>query len=147
MAHVGGSIRKARKKSPTRDKKLEEALAQTAQKVGGGIKFHDTKHKYLFNKLSGRGAAHDSPECRDMMHGIMQHYHPSFWSSYQAGRVKDFPRFENDHAHSYDRKPPMKKGSQADVINSGGNLSALSFSENGFLMSHNSEFHHYLEIV
>ena len=48
----GGAIRKARRREPKRDKKLEQALAS---KKGGRIRFHDSNHKYLYEKLSGRG--------------------------------------------------------------------------------------------
>ena len=65
---VGGAIRKPRKKSPKRDEKIEQALAT---KVGGGMKFHDAQHKYMYQKLSGRGASRDSPMCRNMMQSII----------------------------------------------------------------------------
>ena len=139
----GGAIRKARKRSPKKDLKIEQALAT---KVGGGIRFHDQQHKYMYNKLTGRGASKDSPQCRTMMHSIMKNYHPSFWNSYVAGRVKDVPRFENDHVTP--RRPQtQKKDSRADVIDTGGSLNPLMFSENGYLMSHNDEFHTHIEVV
>jgi len=48
----GGAIRKARKKEPKRNKKIEQAIHS---KRGGGMRFHDKSHKYLYENLSGRG--------------------------------------------------------------------------------------------
>ena len=141
---VGGAIKKPRKKSPKRDYKVEQALAT---KVGGSIKFHDAQHKYMYNKLSGRGASKDTAQCRQMMQSIMENYHPSFWNSYVAGRVKDVHRFENDHLTNYKRPPVKKIDSRPDVVDIGGSLNPLTYSEDGFLMSHNSEFHHQYEVV
>ncbi len=85
--------------------------------------------------------------CRNMMQSIMENYHPSFWHSYVAGKVKDISRFENDHLTNYKRAPVQKQDSRADVIDTGGSLNPLTYSENGYLMSHNSEFHSMYEVV
>ena len=139
---IGGAIRKVRKKSPKKDEKIMQALAT---KVGGSMKFHDRNHKYMFEKLTGHGAKRDSAKCRTMMHSIMSKYHPSIWNSYLAGRVKDGPRFENDHLQT--TPEPSRLDPRADIVESGGSLNPLSHSENGFLISHNSEFHNFYEIV
>ena len=140
---VGGAIsKKVRTRSPKRDKKIEQALAT---KVGGSLKFHDNTHKYMYNKLTGHGARKDSQQCRTMMYNIMSKYHPSLWNSYLAGRVKDLPRFENDHLQT--TPVPVKVDARADIIETGGSLNRISHSENGFLTAYNSEFHHYIEIV
>ena len=140
----GGAIRKPRKKSPKRDEKIEQALAT---KVGGRMKFYDAQHKYMFNKLSGRGARSDTAQCRQMMQSIMENYHPSFWNSYVAGKVKDVSRFENDHLTSYKKQAAQRVESRPDVVDVGGSLNPLSYSENGFLMSHNPEFHSHYEVI
>lgn len=138
---VGGAIRKPKKKSPKRNEKIEQALAT---RVGGQIKFHDRRHKYLYHKLSGRGGRLDSAQCRSMMHGIMKNYDPVLFQSYLNGRVMDRPKFKHDHPIV---TPKPKRGARADVIDHGGSLNSITHSENGFLVSHNSEFHNYLEIV
>ena len=140
---VGGAIsKKARRRSPKRDEKIEQALAT---KVGGSIKFHDKTHKYMINNLSGHGARRDSVRCRSMMHNIMSKYDPSLWNSYLAGRVRDQARFENDHLQTTPK--PVRADARADIVETGGSLNRISHSENGFLTAHNSEFHHYIEIV
>ena len=139
---VGGAITKAKKKSPKKNEKIMQALAT---RVGGSLKFHDPTHRYMYNKLTGHGARRDSARCRTVMHNIMSKYHPSLWNSYLAGRVKDVPRFENDHLQH--TEAPSRPDSKADIVESGGSLNALSHSENGFLQSHSSEFHHFYEIV
>ena len=102
----------------------------------------------MYHKLSGRGAKRDSPQCREVMHGIMSKYHPSLWNSYVAGKVKDVPRFENDHiTHYKQRKRQPKKDAAADIIDTGGSLNPIQFSEDGYLMTHNSEFHYIREVV
>jgi len=141
---VGGAIlkEKVRKRSPKKDEKIMQALAT---KVGGSLKYYDRTHKYMINKLSGHGARRDSVQCRSMMHNIMSKYHPSIWNSYLAGRVKDLPRFENDHLQTTPK--PRRADPVADIIETGGSLNRISHSENGYLTAHNSEFHHYIEIV
>ena len=139
---VGGAIRNPRKKSPKKDEKIQQALAT---KVGGRLKFNDYTHKYMYNKLTGKGARHDSAQCRGMMHTIMSKYHPSILNSYLAGKVTDLPRFENDHLQK--TPAPTRRDARVDVIEHGGSLHPISHSENGFLTLHNSEFHHMVEIV
>ena len=137
----GGAIRNTRKKEAKRDKKIDQALAA---KRGGRIKFHDKSHEYLYKKLSGRGGRLDSPQCRKMMFHIMDRYDPSLFQSYLAGKVKDTPRFEHDHPIT---TPRPKQDARADVIHSGGSLNRITHSENGFLRSHDPEFHSFLEVV
>ena len=139
---VGGAIRKVRKKSPKKDEKILQALAT---KVGGGLKFYDKNHRYMHGKLSGYGAKRDSAQCRTHMYSIMKNYHPNLWNSYIAGRVRDLPKFENDHLQTTAKS--SRPDSRADVVDSGGSLNPLSHSENGFLTAHNSEFHNFYEIV
>ena len=137
-AKRGGAIRKPRKKSPKKDNKIMEALAT---KVGG--RFHDRKHKYLSEKLTGRGGRLDSPECRRMMHDIMQHHHPALWNSYVKGKTRVPQKFMNDELRN-----TSKGGSGSyDVLDRGGSLLAVTHSENGYLQSHDNEFHHMLEVV
>ena len=145
QAQRGGALKKVKKRSPKKQNlKIEQALTMQAQR-GGSLKFHSLTHKYLYHKLSGRGARHDSPQCRKMMHTIMKNYHPSFWNSYLKGSVHDTPRFENDHIQT--TRQPKYRDARADIVSMGGSLSGLSHSENGVLVSHNSEFHHFAEVV
>ena len=137
----GGSIRRVRKKEPHRNKKIEQALAT---RRGGGIRFHDKSHEYLYKNLTGRGGRLDSAMCRKMMHQIMDKYDPTLFQSYLHGKVKDTPRFHHDHPIKTARE---KKDSRADIIDRGGSLNAITHSEDGFLRSHNSEFHNFFEII
>ena len=137
----GGAIRKARKREPKRHKKIEQAIAS---KRGGGMKFHDKSHKYLYENLSGRGGRLDSAMCRKMVHQIMDKYDPTLFQSYLNGKVMDVPRFHQDHPI---RTPKPRQDSRADVINYGGSLNGITHSENGILRTHNSEFHNFFEIV
>ena len=139
---AGGAIKKPKRKEPKRDEKIEQALAT---KVGGGMRFYDKQHEYMHHKLSGKGGMHDSPECRGMMYSMLQHHHPSLWNSYMAGKVKDLPIFKNDH-HIPERYP-AKVDRRPHMVDRGGSLNAITHSENGFLVSHNPEFHHILEVV
>ena len=137
----GGAIRKARKREPKRHKKIEQAIAS---KRGGGMKFHDKSHKYLYENLSGRGGRLDSAMYRKMVHQIMDKYDPTLFQSYIRGKVIDTPRFHHDHPI---KTPRQRRDAGADVINHGGSLNSITHSENGLLRSHDSEFHHFFEIV
>ena len=145
---MGGALRKAKKKSPKKDLKLEQALAT---QVGGALqkqktrRYHDSAHKYLMNKLSGRGGHMDSAECRGMLHHLMRKYDPSFFNSYLSGTVKSETPFPNDvhkNVGASSRRDP-----DADITSMGGSLRGITHSENGFLVSHDAEFHHNFEIV
>ena len=143
QAQVGGAIKKVKKRSPRKNEKIQQALAEQAQ-VGGRLKFHDQKHQYLYNKLTGHGAKKDSPQCRSMMHSIMSKYHPSIWQSYIAGAVKDDPTLHPDH----DQKPlPRRRDIRPHIIETGGSLHPITHSVNGYLTTHNPEFHNFFEIV
>ena len=137
----GGAIRKTRRREPKRNKKIEQALAANK---GGRIRFHDSNHKYLYEKLSGRGGRLDSAMCRKMVHQIMDKYDPTLFQSYINGKVMDLPRHHHDHPI---RTPRPKQDSRADIINRGGSLNGLTHSVDGLLRSHNSEFHSFIEIV
>ena len=79
-----------------------------------------------------------------MMQSIMKNYDPAIFESYLTGKVVKNPKsYENE------RMPPprQKRDAHADVTDFGGSLNSISHSENGLLISHNSEFYHYLEIV
>ena len=142
----GGRIDKSkvRKKSPERKEKLLQAMRTDIQK-GGRLPYHDARHKYLHQNLSGKGAHHDSPMCRKVMHTLMSKCHPSIWSSYVKGKTHDIPTDKSLHLHNAPK--PLRRDPQADVIHFGGSIRALSHSENGMLTYHDSDFHNYLEIV
>ena len=114
----GGAIRKPRKKSPKkRDEKIEEAIQKKYE--GGAIrkpkKYHSKHHKYLMEKLTGRGGRLDSPQCRNMMHHVFKNYPPEYFQTYIRGRVTDNTHyFHNDHMTNAPR--PRYVDSKADVI-------------------------------
>ena len=60
-------------------------------------------------------------------------------------RVVDLPKFLPDHTGNIPK--PRRRDPTADVIDRGGSLWGLTHSENGFLMSHDSEFHHFSELI
>ena len=99
----------------------------------------------MYEKLSGHGARRDSARCRTQMHSIMSKFHPSIWNSYVAGRVKDLPGYNNDEMGT--TKRPTRPDVRPDVVDFGGSLHPLTHSENGFLVSHNPEFHETFEVV
>ena len=142
--NVGGSIlkKKVRKRSPKKNEKIEQAL-QT--KTGGAMKFYDKTHQYLYENLSGKGARHDSPMCRKIIHKLTQNYHPSFFNSYMHGRVKDIPR--HDAFHQSNAPAPRKRDATTHVVNYGGSMAGITHSENGMLRSHLGEWHPFVEIV
>ena len=139
----GGAIRKPKKKEPKRNAKVEEALATER---GGKIKFHDKTHEYLYHKLSGRGGKLDSPVCRKLMHSVMSKYHPAIWNSYINGKVTDLPQHAAFHP-ARDIRPPVRRDASADVLDYGGSLLGLTHSESGYLMSHDSTVHPFVQIV
>ena len=144
----GGAIdkKKVRKRSPKQKEKIMEALAtEKGGSMSRNIKFHDKRHKYLYEKLSGRGGGFDSPECRKMMYNLMKHSHPSVWNSYIKGKAVDIhkdPRF-----HLLNAKPPVKQDRRNHITNYGGSMRSLTHSENGMLRAHDHSFHHEIEIV
>jgi len=142
QTQVGGSIRNARKKSPKKNKKVREALKT---QIGGGIRFHSTKHKWLYNNLSGRGGRLDSPQVRQHMYDLMKQYDGNLFKTYLHGKVVDRPRFIQDEV--FRSRKPNKQDSSAHVIDYGGSLNSITHSEDGLLTAHNNEFFHLFEIV
>jgi hypothetical protein len=142
----GGAIQKGkvRRKEKKKSEKLDQALRTDIQK-GGNLQFHDRRHKYLYENLSGLGARHDSPMCRKMMHTILSKKHPALYNTYLHGRVNDLPMNKADHL--FNTKKPTRKDPTADMIQYGGSMKNISHSVNGRLQFHDSEFHHMLEIV
>jgi len=155
-AEKGGRIRKPRKRSPKRDEKIEEALAaekggrirkRKKSTRGGRVRrYHSKKHKYLMEKLTGRGGKLDSPECRRQMFHIMKRYPPQVWNTYINSKVKPGPpQFLNDHIRHAPR--PKRADPRAHVIDTGGSLPAITHSINGYLTSHDSQFYHTSESI
>ena len=139
----GGAIQKPKKKSPKKEPKVQEALAASMQ--GGKLRFHDPMHKYLHGQLSGRGGKLDTPFVRQRMHALMSKYHPALFSSYLAGRVRDLP-----HDPHWDLGAPPQQtrpDPRPTFVDHGGSLSALTHSENGVLQAHDSRWHPHFEIV
>ena len=144
----GGNLKQVRVRSPKKDKrkeKVDEALEKQA-KSGGKLpkrKYNDAIHKHLMQNLSGRGGHLDSPFVRQKVHEVMTSYHPSLFSSYMKGRAHVLPQHQAFHAPTAKISRPDTK---ASVTAFGGSLSAITHSENGRLMSHNSAFIHHVEL-
>ena len=140
----GGSIKNPKKKSPRKKPKIDEAI-QEQFKRGGRVKFHDPVHKYLMGKLSGRGGTLDSSYCREKMHQLMSAYHPSLFQSYLSGQVRDVPQHRAYHM----KGPPraVRNDVRPTVVDTGGSLRSISHSENGYLQSYDSTFYNHVELV
>jgi len=137
----GGRIKKPRKKKEEVDPKIQEALQkQLGGRVRRSKKYHSKEHQYLMEKLTGRGGALDSAECRRQMYHIMKKYPSNIWHTYMNSKVTDnsIP-FMNDH-HTEGRKPRFADP-RAHVISTGGSLRPITHSENGFLLAHDSRFY------
>ena len=87
--------------------------------------------------LSGLGMAHDPPHIREAMFNTFAQ-HPEVLSTYIQGQVAN-PTYTDLVGKGTDTK--------ADHIDYGGSLSALSHSENGYLVAHDSEFPHEFHII
>ena len=145
IATTGGAIKrkKVRKRSPKKDQEVEQAIAA---QTGGRVKYHNSTHKYLMQNLTGRGGRMDSAECRRMMYHIMKKAPKEVWHTYIRGRHTDnTPYFHSDHL--LNSRKPKYKDARADVISMGGSLAAISHSENGYLQSHDSRFHHIYQTI
>ena len=142
----GGAIlkKKTRKKEEIPSLKIQQALEADVKK-GGSMRFYDKRHKYLYEKLSGRGAGFDSEMCRKMIEPLLKKRHPSFYNSYMKGRKHDLPQNIADHLHN--TPVPRKKESKRHITMFGGSMNALTHSENGLLRIHDSDFHQHLQIV
>ena len=142
----GGALKKKkiRRRDTTPSNKLLEAVAEDVQK-GGSIKFHDRRHKYLYEKLSGKGAGFDSELCRKMMMPLLQKRHPAFLNSYLKGKAHNLPQHAADHLHNTPRS--TRKESNNHITMFGGSMSRLTHSENGLLRAHEHQFNSHFEIV
>jgi len=139
----GGAIRKAKKKSPQKNPKVEEALEKKMQ--GGKLRFHDATHKYLHQSLSGRGGRFDPPFVREKMHQLMSRYHPTVFQSYLTGSVKDLPQDQQYHLGS--KVQPVRRDPRPTVVDTGGSMNALTHSENGSLQAFDSTFYSHYQLV
>ena len=147
-AQMGGAIRKPILRKKKKDGKIQEALNVQAAKMGGGLKqpmFHSPTHKYLHEKLSGRGGAFDSPFVRQKMHQLMSRYHPAMFQTYSTGRVNHLKDEFHDRWHPAPR--PQARENRPTYVDTGGSLRSVSHSENGLLQSFDSTFHHHLELI
>ena len=139
----GGAILKARKRSPKKKPKIDEALEKQMQ--GGKIKYHDRMHKHLHKNLTGRGGRFDSEFVREKMHQVMSAYHPALFNSYMTGKVRDFP---TDTRYEPGPKPvATRPDPRPTVVDMGGSMRSLTHSENGALQSFDNTFYSHLEIV
>jgi hypothetical protein len=139
----GGAIRKPKKKSPRKNQKVDEAIAAKMQ--GGKLRFHDATHKYLHQKLSGRGGRLDPPFVREKMHQLMSAYHPAIFQSYLTGKVRDIP---SDPHYDLGGPPrPTRIDPRPTVVDTGGSMAALTHSENGLLQAFDSTFYNHFELV
>ena len=94
-------------------------------------------YSHYGGSLSGRGMAHDPPHIREAMFNAFAQ-HPEVLSTYIQGQVAN-PTYTDLVGKGAD--------TQADHIDYGGSLSALSHSENGYLVAHDSEFPHEFHII
>jgi len=157
LIESGGAIKEARVKNKEKtltELKVEQALAADSQKGGKIVRprmkrsgpskrrYHDFRHKYFMENLTGKGGRLDSRECNEAMHHIMSGFHPSIYNSYLKGKVVDLPRFDHDH-------PIRTKASRSDpiphIIDRGGSIKGHSHSQNGLLMPHHGVFFHNTE--
>ena len=163
---MGGAIKEPKQKKKKKDPKIEDALQAQAQQMGGRIPkkkpkrveprsqrraafepavFHNPTHKYLHEKLSGKGGAMDSPFCREKMHQLMSRHHPALFQTYLTGRVNHLRDEYHDRAHPAPRK--QRAETRPTFVDMGGSLRSVSHSEDGLLQSYDSTFHHHLELI
>lgn len=143
-SQMGGAIRKPILKKKKKDEKVQEALNVQAAKMGGGM-FHSPTHKYLHEKLSGRGGAFDTPFVRKKMQQLMTRHHPALYQTYSTGRVNHLRDEWHDRWHPDPKPQPREK--RPTFVDMGGSLRSVSHSENGLLQSFDSTFHHHLELI
>ena len=146
-AQMGGAIRKPILKKKKHLGKLQEALDAQASKMGGDLRqpFHSPTHKYLHEKVSGRGGAFDTPFVRKKMHQLMSRYHPAMYQTYATGRVKHLK--DEWHEKWHPPPKPQPRETRPTFVDMGGSLRSVSHSENGLLQSFDSTFHHSLELI
>ena len=98
-------------------------------------------YSHYGGSLSGRGLAHDPPDvARAMIQTFAQH--PEVLHTYIQGRVPN-PR---QHVPHLTQKVNSRQGAGASIVDYGGSMSAISHSENGYLVSHDSRFPHEFHI-
>ena len=144
QAQRGGAIKNPILKRKKKDDKVEDALKAQSQKMGGKL-FHNPTHKYLWNKLSGRGGRLDSPYCREKMHQLMSRYHPSLFQAYLTGRSNHEKPVFHERTHPNPKPQPAEK--RPTFVDMGGSLRSVTHSENGLLQSFDSTFHHHLQLI
>ena len=144
-AQMGGAIRKPILRKKKKVGKNREALNVQASQMDGQPMFHSPTHKYLHEKLSGRGGAFDSPFVRQKMHQLMSRYHPAMFQTYSTGRVNHLKDEFHDRWHPAPR--PQAREKRPTYVDTGGSLRSVSHSENGLLQSFDSTFHHHLELI
>jgi len=159
---MGGAIKDPKVKRKKKDPKIEEAIRTQSERMGGKlprrstrptgalprstpVMFYSPTHKYLYNKLSGRGGRLDTAFCREKMHQLMSRYHPSLFQTYLTGKVNDPQPLYHEHNHPNPR--PQPKPRRPTLVDMGGSLNGISHSENGLLQAYDSTFHHYLELI
>ena len=140
-SQVGGAILKPIIKKKKKDPKIEEALTEQAK----GKIFYNPTHKYLYEKLSGRGGRLDTPFCREKMHQLMSRFHPSLFQTYLTGKVSAETPDYHERTHPIPRNQPEEK--RPTFVDMGGSLRGVSHSENGLLQSFDSTFHHQLQLI
>ena len=147
-AQMGGAIRKPVLKKKKKDEKIQEALNVQAAQMGGELKtpmFFSPTHKYLHEKVSGRGGSFDTPFVRQKMHQLMSRHHPALFQTYSTGRVTHLKDEWHDKWHPPPRPQPREK--RPTFVDMGGSLRSVSHTENGLLQSFDSTFHHHLELI
>ena len=143
-AQMGGAIKDPKLKKKKTDPKIKEALEAQAAQMGGKL-FYSPTHKYLHEKLSGRGGRLDTAFCREKMHQLMSRSPPSFFQAYLAGKVNEPTPNYHERSHPNPRTQPKPR--RPTLVDTGGSLKGISHSENGLLQAFDSTFHHFLQLV
>ena len=141
---MGGAIKEPKTKLKKKDPKIEEAIEAQSKQMGGKL-FYSPTHKYLHEKLSGRGGRLDTAFCREKMHQLMSRYHPSLFQSYLTGRVPE--RTPSYHERSHPTPKFQKPRLTRALIDTGGSLNGISHSENGLLQAFDLTFHHFVQLI
>lgn len=130
---IGGSIRQARVRPVTIDKKrarFTETLLPGTKKIDedGFYDVESAMYSHYGGKLSGHGAKYDDPETVRFMSNTLMDF-PEVHAAYMSGRVHNVPSVV-----------PQGRGTRhPDILDYGGSLYGFSHSENGSLLVHNDE--------
>ena len=146
MTDEGGAIRKPGVKQTVTDvRRIEmQNRLMTEDQYDTDTDTEDEEagaYSHLGGQLSGRGMAYDPPHVAQAMIKSFQSY-PEILAAYTQGRVSNPPAARLDGFQQF-----AARDSSASVIDYGGSLDAISHSENGYLVAHDSSFPHEFHII